>query len=168
LPQIPCRKFTLADIMILVAFTAGGLAMARHVSLPTSRDWWYVYPMEKGSPVLAAWTVAVLALRLRTPRPAARRVFRQPGAAAGLVSVATLAVWAVIQAIEAYRNPQGYLTLIVFSGIGVGAAVLGAWLVLLVTRTVRPERGWIDRSGIAIGCGWISLMGISLWNAFLR
>ncbi len=36
-----------------------------------------------------------------------------------------------------------------------GAAVAGAWTVMALGRTWRIERGWIDRSGIALGLLWV-------------
>src|SRR5436305_2005114 len=79
--------------MILVGFTAGGLALAR-VLLPTMQEpWYFAYPLGGGTPILSAWTVALSVLRIRGPRPRARALFRQPGAAACLASVVVMATW---------------------------------------------------------------------------
>src|SRR5262249_25636542 len=88
----PRRDFTLVDAMALVAATAAGMAWIR-----TNYDWpfffqtWWSFSskgfvLQTGShtirflwPFLLAWTLTVLILRFRCPRPHRRLLTRQPG-----------------------------------------------------------------------------------------
>ncbi len=163
MPRVPCRKFTLADIMVLVAASAAGLALARSVLEAQNSPWYFAYPMGAGSPIVLGLTVGLLGIRLRKPRPAARRLFRQPGAAASLVALASVAVWSVFLGIRAGSgNPDRGLEGFSYVGASAGPAVLGAWILLGITQTGRREPGWLDRSGLALGCGWIVLMVVVL------
>lgn len=169
MPRIPCRKFTLADIMILVAASAAGLALARTVLKTQNSPWYFAYPMGAGSPIVLGLTVGLLVIRLRKPRPAARRLFRQPGAAASLVALASVAVWSVFLGIAAGSgNPDRGLDGFSYVGFSAGPAVLGAWILLGITQTGRREPGWIDRLGLALGCAWIALMLLVLFETFVK
>ena len=68
------RPFTVADAMIVIAFTAIGLAMARSVLESQIVTWWYTYLIIGGTPMLASWSIASLGLLLRKPRPPIRRL----------------------------------------------------------------------------------------------
>ncbi len=154
--------------MILVGSSAVGFALVRWI-LPhsTGRGW---YPSIRGvcSPILACWTVAVLSLRLRGPRPRLRRLLRQPGAVSCLASAANIAIWAVFLAIKASRNGSATPEVASYVGLISGAGVIGAWLALGSTATMRRERGWIDGIGMAIGAGWILVMLLILWEIIPR
>jgi hypothetical protein len=101
-----CREFTLMDAMTLVAATALGCGLIKssrmdvpslfapdphyrpfpvgYISGVASTMTWTVVPF------LASWSLGLLLLRMRRPRPERRRLFRQPGVVA--MSAATLAV----------------------------------------------------------------------------
>jgi hypothetical protein len=95
--EVPSRKLTLRDAMILVAATAIGLAAIRgaipgvlHV-LPTSPRVRFLVPRPAldvcliilaAWPLPAMWTLALPVMRLCSPRPAWRRLARQPGVTA--------------------------------------------------------------------------------------
>lgn len=171
MPRIPCRKFTLADIMILVAATAAGFALGRFMLESVNLPQFNAYPMEAGSSVLSTLTLGFLVLRLKHPRPAARVLFRHPGSAAGLVALVAVSVWAATVGIAALMPPRHHqdpLDAFAYVGLSGGAAVLGAWVLLRVTRMGRREPGWIDRLGLALGCAWIALMLLVLFETFVK
>ena len=47
---------------------------------------------------------------------------------------------------------------IVTKAVYAEAAIAGAWLIMAIGGWWRPERGWIDRLGRAVGAAWIALM----------
>ncbi len=175
------RRFTIADGMILVAATAAGLAWIGRV-LPTMTGNWpqagssfdRAWMLAVGGTALAlpcvlAWTVAVLVLRLRGPRPSWRRIVRQPGAVACLAaSLGLLAASVLMASVIAYLWMSGRWsgaswkdlagTLLEWEGlaspfVGVGVAI--SWAMLAIEGRWRSERGWIDRAGRALGLFWI-------------
>jgi hypothetical protein len=180
----PRRRFTLVDAMILVAATAGAMAWVR-----ANYEWrvfeltwgWYYrrgYYVEfvqdlirLAWPFLLAWTLATLVLRTRPPRPAPRRLARQPGLVAGcavVVGAAAVAWPAVVGALAGLyqidpltHQPASYWVGM-SRGVGlpeaVGLAVTAAWLTLALGGRWRPEPSWIDRAGRALGACWIVLL----------
>src|SRR5690349_1077887 len=112
----PGRKLTLLDAMILVAGTALGLGLTRQLSAGsllgpfdpigmlsprsgspwTTKDWavWAVETIRGRFfyliPLLVSWTVTVLALRMRKPRPRLIRLMAQPGAVACMTAMACI------------------------------------------------------------------------------
>ena len=104
MPEDTTRKFGLWDAMVLVAATAVGLAVFPHafgdlstyairllklvsnLSAP-QRDWrdgtvsiYYIFAQFAGLllPFCSAWSLCVILLRLRKPRPALRQIAVQP------------------------------------------------------------------------------------------
>jgi hypothetical protein len=123
----PARRFTLIDAMVLMAATAVGLGLAKEYSQDllyflqgnrVSPRPWESWPgilvstalrgMAVTLPCGMAWTLGVLALRLRQPRPAWRRLARQPGLVACLVAPIPVALALVGRAVyhflETYTN----------------------------------------------------------------
>ena len=166
-----CRKFSVFDGMILIAATAVGIALARD---------WYEPSMkmaEVRGPIIgvyvasvwlmAAWSLALLYLRLRQPRPSLRRIGSQPGTiasvAAALALVLTFAEWLQhfvfwpprmsdlwLWMNEEFRGRTPWLC-------GQGpCAVAAAWATLALVRRWRPEKGWLDRLGIILGICWLA------------
>ena len=83
------RAMFLADLMILIAATAAGLAMAKVYAWHLGRLHWGARSEARNlvvgvGPCLAAWSAAVGILRLRRPRP--RHLADQPGAMAAVLS----------------------------------------------------------------------------------
>lgn len=179
------RRFTLFDAMALIAAAAVGLAASRGwagVSDPSILDRqvedgplrWLAPATRQvvlGWPVVAAWTLALVALRLRRPRPAGRRLFAAPGVAACLIASVVLvlqlanaaAYWIYLMVKTGFQyvgshGPMMSIAMLPESASpSVGFAVLAAWLWLALTRRWRPERVWIDRAGRVVGCLWIVL-----------
>src|SRR4051794_6753460 len=85
----PRRTFTLLDAMILVAATAIGLAVARYISdAPVALSEvefgggriyaWFRNAMRWLTCIALMWSLFLLPIRLRQPRPTFRRLMRQP------------------------------------------------------------------------------------------
>ncbi|HEX8201705.1 MAG TPA: hypothetical protein VF590_14580 [Isosphaeraceae bacterium] len=175
----PRRPFTVLDAILLVAATATGLSILRE----THGDLWRHEVMNfRGKPVGKAvlngivalnwfvicfaqpWTVALLALRLRRPRPPLRRLARQPGMVAGAAVSLVLAVFAAAGALRvalgsssssAWADFVSDFALWVEAFVP-GSAVAGAWLTLGLGRRWRPEPSWIDRAGRIVGLFWLA------------
>lgn len=179
----PGRPFGVADLLILIAATAAGLAasrmMAADVSLKVIWDMLSTPPSEGWSigviagmfgdlgthflmPCLATWTAACLLMQLRNPRPARRRFVRMPGAMAclvatvaiGLTAAGGLATWAMTAPDNRHRM-QRLFGAIIFGSHQVGAAVLWCWATMAISGRWRPEPTWLDRSGRLLGAGWV-------------
>jgi hypothetical protein len=136
--------------------------------------------IEQLPPILASFSVTVLALRYLPPRPPLRRLLRQPGtiacAVASLFLVPTSAAvlgshlasglplevaWA--RAVRDLR-PE-YLT---GAAAAIGLAVAVAWVALAATERWRPEPSWIDRLGRLLGAFWIAMVPGGLFVALIR
>jgi hypothetical protein len=183
---------TIADGMILVAATAAGMVLLRAAYADLWRDWaekllallrpwpedswgWtfaegfsralllMFYPI----PLAAAWTMGMVAIRLRSPRPALRRVAREPGfvacAMATLVVAAhALALWAGAHLENRFSYAAPKLlhevcrNAFALLASHAGWAVLVGWLTLALSGRWRGERCWIDRLGRLLGAYWIA------------
>ncbi len=152
--------------------------------------------MEIAMPFLTAWTVALLLIGLRRPRPPRRRLTRQPGLAACAVGVIVMvavlvgyflrwaATWlwtAIVPTSTAGaapgtwyvpRAPLQDLWYAIHSGFGAGSAaiaeaVAAAWLIMALGGWWRPEKSGIDRLGRALGVAWIALMVVGYIAGFM-
>ena len=140
----------------------------------TVRDWTasrvVMYASECVStllPLACAWTPLLLLLRLRRPRPAWRRVWRQPGMAACLAAVvgwawagAGLSLTTLLTATvrpSAIQPPDRWVQKFLVDEVFmyVGACVAAAWVLLAVTGLWRRPVDWIDRLGRLVGAAWI-------------
>jgi hypothetical protein len=201
-PGDPVRRFTLLDAMILVAATAIAIPA---IWSQIDNEWtdafvpsywdrvqggWRAWPgvmpavfiadvIELARPCLATWTLALLALRLRRPRPTRRRLLLRPGmvacvAAACVLCLNTLGLLAflLLELCLGRGVPividKGIFSLTVtdWSVDQVAFAVLAAWICLVLGGRRRPERSWIDRGGRALGDAWI-LAALSHWWRWL-
>jgi hypothetical protein len=120
-------------------------------------------------PLIGPWTLLLIVLRFRPPRPSWRKIRRQPG------MVACLAVhfgwcWSILALILAVdakyvarqtRFPmptewaQKFLSDEVFMYVGLSVAI--AWAVQYVTGQWRRSADWIDRMGRMMGVCWIAI-----------
>ncbi len=121
-------------------------------------------------PVVFPWTLLLIALRMRPPRPSWRRVWRQPGMA-GCLAALFGCLWSVgvlmalIASMELGILPrpsktitadvwaQKFLSEEVF--MYAGLAVAAVWLLMCVTGRWRKSYDWIDFLGRIIGALWI-------------
>jgi hypothetical protein len=173
----PKRRFTLIDAMILIAATALGLALdlwmrrkpvfsrVPHTAWLSSLYYALEPWLSTGGCVALFWTLAVLPLRLRKPRPTRRRLWRQPGviacSAAGLA-----ALLSVVSSIPEGLGPPnlgedwsfwyGLAVAATASGAN-GPAIAVAWTVLTLSGAWRAEASWIDRLGRGLGVIWFLL-----------
>ena len=202
------RRFLLSDAIVLVAATAVGLFVLRPYYAVTSLDWTppeATAPRFSGwvrciwnclvlaSPIVMAWTLAILGLRLRTPRPLWRRLLRQPGFVAGLMAAVVLAVRLLgfaTMCVRVFGQPKFWIVSVRRTGGGgafpgqpswnlsfevdhflgtmalVGVSVAASWLFLLASGRWKPERGWIDRAGRMLGWFWIATLPLTGWWDF--
>ena len=183
MPSQSQRRFVLADAMILIVATAIGTALVRTylldimASMPRRGIWMPPNPRIRtqiamravllaGVPLLAVWTVALLLLRLRRPRPRLRRLFRQPGAiacAVVMLAVPLDAPWMVLIFNTGYWDTYNAANIIV-NHVGGGYVVLGGWSTLALSGRWRAEPSWIDRAGRIIGVAWIVATVLSRWR----
>jgi hypothetical protein len=133
---------------------------------------------------LVSWTPALLFLRLRNPRPPLRRLARQPGFAASLAGTSIIAIGGfaigLLALVRVSRrgaiagiarfgprmptrvpDPSWWLGVVLHFGAIVGAAIIGAWLLLAFSGRRRPAKGWIDPLGRVLGVLWIVLFVIN-------
>jgi hypothetical protein len=105
---------------------------------------------------------AVLAIRLRRPRPRVRRLARQPGFAACLAASGAGTVVAVLAVLFRIIRPKEDISGLWFMSIlSLPFAVLGAWLLLAATgRWRRPVPGGVERLGWLIGWAWLAIIGM--------
>lgn len=185
-----CRRFTISDALILVAATAIGLSQVRGILGDLGWFNWSQWKLEQHDytlklfavavPILTAWTVAFLLLRLLRPRPGLRRLVRQPGMAACyavLIPLLLILAYAVTISLftsesmyqpdtslmplfwftseSAYQPDTSFMPLFGNSE-AMASAVIGAWLMLWLGGLGRAEPGWIDRIGRIIGVLWIA------------
>jgi hypothetical protein len=203
------RRFLLSDAIVLVAATAAGLAVVKpyHETMALL-DW--APPIEsagafsgwiKGlwgclvliAPVVMAWTLAILVLRLRRPRERWRRLVRQPGLVAGLMAAVVLG-WRFVGFATMCVRVNGRTSLSILtvrhgslSGLWggwpqrnllfetdhfldtmatIGVAVAASWMLLLASRRRCSEPSWIDRTGRALGWFWIATLPLTSWWDF--
>ncbi len=172
------RLFTVLDAMILVAATAVGFAVIRGCSPefytypytpippPPWLNWsarvfsgWASYV----SPLPAAWTLAALMLRLRSPRPSMRRLMRQPGAVSSSAATLLILLGCVHYLLD-LNNPSWHDIPFEFTVFSLGGGVASAWLTLALSMRWRAERSGIDRLGRALGVYWLAMVPLFLFR----
>lgn len=185
---IPARPFRIADALILIAALAVGAAMARppFVSLfvwkargdippPASLlPSFLAYLSAVIYPVVAAVTIALIAIQLMPPRSSCRRLAREPGMAACLAAaiVLTLALFQSIPVTRLYPDEWSRTNWLpevwIMASRQCGFAVMGAWSTLGFSGSWRPTRDWLDRMGRILGIAWIGAVALNfastLWN----
>ncbi len=202
------RTFRLSDAMVLITATAVGLAIFKPYYGVTRVYWlppvrfaprflgrvnglWSCLVL--ASPFAIAWTLAILGLRLRRPRPRWRRLIRQPGLVAGLLAATVLVFRLAGFATMCWRvgndprlavwNPRldrpggcivagdpGLLWFDTDHFLGtmamIGLAVASSWMLMRASGRWRPERSWIDRAGRVLGWCWIAALPLTCWWDF--
>ncbi len=149
---------------------------------PVPPSWWSpvkraAESVQVAAPMVASLSMAVLLLRFRRPRPPMRTVVRQPGSAAMIATAAGL----IVMGIEFVSNAVGWYAFrgespwrkhgIAYDAIDdlaratprIAVAVIAAWGLLRFGRLARPERSWLDRSGMLLGLLWIAMMIAQGW-----
>ncbi|MEO6808264.1 MAG: hypothetical protein ABI353_04045 [Isosphaeraceae bacterium] len=153
--------------MVLIASTAVGLAVLRASqpndlftytvdggSFPERVPEWSCAAMLGAAPLIAFWSLALLIIRLRKPRPPIRRLSREPGFIACVASALGILFGALIFITYLLRGRSGEWILPV--GFPVGYAVAASWLTLVLNRRWRPVPDLLDRAGRVLGVYWIA------------
>jgi hypothetical protein len=148
-------------------------------AVPEGDSWYEIWQCglalnQMFSIVALCLSLPFLTLRLKPPRPALRRIFRQPGMAACTAVVAYSLLLVISSVVYQLRGLViGNEALNIFDMVSMlecvplGGAVAGAWIALWLTRTMCPEPSWIDRSGRALGTYWITSSVLSPLPDFL-
>ncbi|WP_406697129.1 hypothetical protein V5E97_39700 [Singulisphaera sp. Ch08] len=175
-----CRRFGLGDMLILVAGTAISLALSR-ILFPLFRASLSSVPFDKFSGLSDLWdylstrpevalapvffasfglivlnlvgSLAFVLMRLRKPRPPMGHVLLQPGMVAVEAMLAGLVIGVGFVVLDVAA---------VFGMLALSSAVLVAWTALALIGRWRPEHGWIDRFGRALGVCWCLLIPVYL------
>lgn len=182
------------DVMIVIALTAVALVWEKAYSegleplvsmfagAPGMGIYSYYYHIFGAVPFLVASSIAILALRLRRPRPVFRQLLRQPGFIASLAvlfAITTAATTAGLRILaslfpmlagRSIVSGIGLKPLIYFTmNMGVGGTFVAlVWIVAVLGGRWAAERSWIDRAGRAIGWLWILYaLLISFFGAIL-
>jgi hypothetical protein len=161
-----CRPFMLLDAMILVAATAGGFGLWRWLfidALNSPHNSIFQYSIlyrtaaffVTAGPVILVETLGFIAIRLRQPRPPLRRLMAQPGMMSCVASVCFLTFLATFLIIASEKAGWPLGGLAEELPAPVGRVVATSWMILLLSRRWRFERGWIDMLGVILGCYWI-------------
>ena len=179
----PQRHFTLLDAMVLIA--AMGIALVP-VRLYLWENWhlpqsWSASELQQAGldanivlvPPGLALTAALWLLRMLPPRPRIRRVFRQPGLAAGtttmVFALAALMSFVIYAMNDRGLHFQSVNEMNLWTRIGMipmflaGNAVAAVWIVMGLSGTGRAEPSWIDRAGRALGIYWITISVLFGW-----
>jgi hypothetical protein len=173
----PLRRFNTADAMVMIAATAIAFAFVQFQGLPwiLAEKWFppqdnILRPPEDGdlaaliSSFLIPWTVALLILRLRRPRPSRRRLFMRPGFVACAIAIAMMVFLCLDeyrQCVFTYRSfpALGFQNVVALNyRISVSFATAGLWVLMAACGRWHAERSWIDRAGRAMGALWIILI----------
>jgi hypothetical protein len=154
------------DGMILIGGIGIGVALWREQFLLylQAEGWMNWLPPFVGF-VLAFGSALMLAFRARRPRPSIRRISCQPGAVACFAMVTSVAALladsfardAVNDRLEAwtysyYLSDQAF---VLGRHYLLASVVVVCWSLLAMGRRWRPEPGWIDGIGRALGWSWI-------------
>jgi hypothetical protein len=116
---------------------------------------------------LAVWTIAYSLLRVRSPRPAFRRLLRSPGTSAGvavlLVLIIQFSIWLlkwlafVCTGMDVKWLGTSWDVMKEVCGVA-GPAILASWLILALGRGCRLRWDWVERIGVVLALGWIVLL----------
>ena len=167
--MIERRRLTISDIMVLVAVIAVEMIWIRFIfSFQDSAPFPYREAAAKIyiglTWVILVTMLALVPLRLRHPRPAVARLWRQPGWLACNAVALTFAItlfWSIPSLIVIVRYPSdprqaqmiNSLLVQMTPQLGHGAviAVATAWVTLTLVVGWESEKSWIDRAGRLCG-----------------
>jgi uncharacterized membrane protein YidH (DUF202 family) len=167
-----CRRFKLADGLILIAAVAAGLGITRFHADLHRQDMGRFDAVSAFELALMSiyWSallmmMALIPMRLRRPRPPMRRLRRQPGFIACVAVVLAAAFVILDWAPSLFSRSPNWFAANILSFISspwkIGPIVVTAWLVLALSGRWQSESSWIDRSGRFLGIAWI--MGYAIY-----
>jgi hypothetical protein len=164
----PNRRFTIADLLVLVAATGAGLTMFRpYLASLAGAGYQNAQQLRTIETIYGAWSliaawwmIVLLLLQYHGPHPRRGRLARRPGHAACCVAAVALVVGAVHEASRvAFADltgvPFSFHQLWITASARVGPAIAGAWLLLALSGRWKSDPGWMDRLGRLLGCCWI-------------
>jgi hypothetical protein len=168
------RRFTIGDLMIIIIALGVGFSGGRTLFMLRGMPalWWglegvytAVWPMVTGS-------LAMLAMRLRQPRPRRPRLMCQPGWVASLAVSLTALYGLVVHTLIGALGRCVHVGWSVLATreyawhefaqwsyraqVGCPLAVTIAWSILALGGRWRAEPSWMDRSGRVLGWLWIA------------
>jgi hypothetical protein len=177
------RRFTIADLMLLICAAALATIMTRDdvasiylvYRAPEAQR---LYELVEGPTkcVASALMLALIPIRLARPRPPWRRLARQPGFVACWAIAAVLALGLVeglfrVAFQGGFKQWGGVWPFHALWELGVvfrgPFAVAAAWLALALAGRWSPEASWIDRLGRALGLAWVIWLPMTLIEPWL-
>lgn len=181
MPRSSRRRITLLDLMALIAATAAGLAPLRlapevrsaiAAMIPGPFTRLAFQAKLAATPLLACWSLALLALGLVGSRAPRRRLARRPGFLLNLAAVAGLIYAGAIQAVDTLARSGSIAgSFIDVAGTTIpqcgGMVVVGALLPLELGRRCRPEPTWLDRLSWTVGIIWVVLVPFTWFCHYL-
>jgi hypothetical protein len=175
-PDLPRRRITVADVMVLVATMVPGLILLRvtvdldlfnlplNPKAPPGRNF-IEYLSVAGGSILGTMTLALLVLSLYKPGRSLREIIGGPGfvACAAVVAASVLpAAYSVIGV--TWNTALGFPRFSLYLNNlfarwthGAGAMIIGAWIALALVGRWRPVPTWTDRLGCVLGICWICI-----------
>lgn len=175
-PAERCRRFSTGDGAVMVAAAAVSFTVLRFYlplvaaafrgvpfdRLSTASDWWDSLASRPEVAAIAALSASFLliltltvaslahfAVRLRKPRPQFQLLVTQPGFAAVLAVLGGVGLAPAASLIGLHKFVG--ITCVVF-------AVPLTWAALAIRGRWRPEAGWIEGVGRAVGVCWCLLL----------
>jgi hypothetical protein len=184
------RPFRLVDGMVFVAATAVAFTIFRQglaggpafTTFGGNLERWLFTWMRQVVPFPAMWSLALLAIAVFDRSSSRRRTIRQAGTVACCAAVVALALTTLIASAfyglhtleeikvipRIFTHGRNSHAMPPFADAPmeeiVGAAVLGAWSVMVATGRWRVPRSWIDWTGCLLGIFWISLFLVYLYG----
>jgi hypothetical protein len=167
------RRFTLTDVLVLIAATAAGLAADCYLWSDAAlgfevRSWgiWALPDLRSlvdcgivlSTPPAVMWSAATVAFHLRRPRERMRRAVRRPGMAACCASTSASIMGIGVAGCAALGRNDFSARLLLAYGLPLmaGSAVAAVWLVLVLSRNWNPSSLWPDRLGRLLGGYWLA------------
>ncbi len=175
----PGRKFTILEMLVMIAAVAVGLAWSRYYERYVNWEWHLIAPDDEPShqcvEIVKWWvdglsyclvvvSISLFILRVvARPRRRIRHLARSPGLVAGgavLLTVTLDILYALFGFMVSLREGPFYdsfceFTYLTISDRNPGLAVAVAWTLLASSARWRREAGWLDGMGIILGAIWI-------------
>lgn len=174
-------RFTILDAMAMVAAAAVGVTLSRwyyqdvmSIARPRARTLEYRSWVYLATLLALPFAGALAWCRLRRPYRPARRLAREPGAVALLATAVSVVMIVIDQVLMlGLPSPPGtrfiggtWRPLVQPAGMlatVTGPAICAAWSFQWLTGYWRPQSGWIDPAGRALGVIWIIFFALRAW-----
>ena len=155
------RRFGLLDGMTLIGAVAVGIVGAQDLRVDDFGGDRVGGCLALAELAMMLGSCSILLARLRRPRPPLIGIASQPGSIACLLPVGSMLAKDVAWLAKSRPGDVGPIGEQVWLGLELPddrwALLVGfGWMALILTRRWRPEPSWVDRSGRALGWGWIA------------